>query len=78
MTSPTSKISSTVKPLEDWEREAWAATNVAEEKERYARFQSLSFLEKLRILEANGRFFAEWRERRVARRAGSDSKPGTK
>lgn len=68
MTSSISKTS-TVKPLEDWERAAWAAHNIAEEKERYARFQALSFLEKLRILESKGRMFAEMRERREAQRA---------
>ena len=68
MTLSISKISS-VKPLEDWERTAWAAYNLAEEKERYARFQALTFLEKLRILESKGRFFAELRERREAQRA---------
>lgn len=66
MTSSSSKNSSTVKPLEDWERAAWAAYNEAEERERYARFQQLTFLEKLRILESKGRFFAEWKERRQA------------
>ena len=66
MTSSTSKNSSTVKPLEDWERAAWATTNIREERERYARFQSLTFAEKLQALETQGRFFAEWRERREA------------
>ena len=70
MTSSTSKTS-TVKPLEAWERAAWAAYNVAEEKERYARFQALSFLEKLRILESKGRMFAEMKERREAHKAAS-------
>jgi len=73
MTSSSSKPSS-VKPLEAWERAAWAAYNVAEEKERYARFQSLSFLEKLRILEAKGRFFAELRERREAQKAAGKTR----
>lgn len=68
MTSPSSNRS-TVKPLEDWERAAWAATNAREEGERYERFQKLSFREKLTILEAKGRYFAEWRARREAERA---------
>ena len=69
MTSPISKTSS-VRPLEDWEREAWAAQNEAEEKERYARFQSFSFEEKLIALESRGREMAvlkeHWRAMREA------------
>ena len=72
MTLPFSKTS-TVKPLTAKERAAWAAYNSAEEKERFARFQSMSFPEKLRVLESQSRMFADMCERREAQRAASDA-----
>ena len=71
MTSRSSKDSSTVKPLSDRERAAWAAYNEAEEEERYTRFQKFTFREKLQFLEQYGRFFTEWKERREAARRAS-------
>ena len=50
------------------------AYNIAEEKERYARFQSLSFMEKLRVLESQGRQFAGMRERREAQQTVAKAK----
>jgi len=61
MTSSSSNRSS-VKPLTEQERAAWAAHNEAEERERYRRFQGMTFSEKLAALEATGAFLSRLRD----------------
>ena len=68
MTSSSSNPSSTVKPLSDAEREAWAAHNRAEEEERRRRFGAMSFAEKLHALESQGRLLAQLAARAAQRR----------
>ena len=61
--------SSTLKPLSDADRAAWAAQNAFEDAERLARYRPLPFIEKLRALEAKGRALAAFREAAANRRA---------